>query len=136
MGQLFNRFSRYIKSEIDDYEVTSHKNADDSNEDLKRIINELNSEKINNEKKADASNNSRKSKEEKKVFTLDEAYLILDLKSDATVDEIKSSYKQKMKEYHPDRVANLGIELKQLAEQKTQEINRAYELLKKYRGFN
>jgi len=44
---------------------------------------------------------------------------------------IKSAYKQRMMEYHPDKVNNLGKELQNLAENKTKEINEAYEFLKK-----
>jgi hypothetical protein len=40
--------------------------------------------------------------------------------------DIKKAYRQKMLEYHPDRVVNLGKELCELAEQKTKAINSAY----------
>jgi len=136
VGQLFNRISKFVKSEIDDYKVTSNKYSDDSDDELKRIIDELEKEKTFKEKSSDSTKDYRNQKDENKVFTLDGAYSILGLKSSATNEEIKSAYKQKMKEYHPDRVANLGIELKQLAELKTQQINNAYEMIKKSRGFN
>ena len=136
MGQLFNRISKFVKSEIDDYKVTSNKYSDDSDDELKRIIDELEKEKTFKEKSSDSTKDYRNQKDENKVFTLDGAYSILGLKSSATNEEIKSAYKQKMKEYHPYRVANLGIELKQLAELKTQQINNAYEMIKKSRGFN
>lgn len=136
MGQLFNRISRFVKSEVDDYEVTSHNYNDDSDDELKRIIDELNKDKTSNEKSYDNIKDNNPQKNENNGFTLNDAYFILGLKPDATIDEIKSSYKQRMKEYHPDRVASLGVELKQLAEQKTQQINKAYEMIKKYRGFN
>ncbi|MBI5326005.1 MAG: DnaJ domain-containing protein [Ignavibacteriae bacterium] len=138
MGQLFNRISRFVKSEIDDRKVTSDKLIDESDEELKRIIDEL--ERENNGQKKDHYNSeyakSNDNPETRNFISTDEAYLILGLTSKASNDEIKSGYKQKMKEYHPDRVASLGAELRQLAEKKTQEINKAYELLKKSRGFN
>ncbi|OGU13576.1 MAG: hypothetical protein A2X61_02100 [Ignavibacteria bacterium GWB2_35_12] len=142
MGQLFNRISRYIKSETQEVvetdliSVSTHHYKNDSDEELKKIIDELNKDKTAKDKSSDSSKDNSTQKNEKKVFTLDDAYSILGLKSEATNDEIKSAYKQKVKEYHPDRVANLGEELKQLAEQKTQQINKSYEMLKKYRGFN
>jgi hypothetical protein len=39
---------------------------------------------------------------------------------------IRKKYKQLIMEYHPDRVAHLGQELKDLAAKKTTEINAAY----------
>jgi len=36
-----------------------------------------------------------------------------------------------MKEYHPDKVAGLGAELRELAERKAKEINMAFEELKR-----
>jgi DnaJ like chaperone protein len=36
-----------------------------------------------------------------------------------------------MKEYHPDKVAALGVELRELAEAKAKAINSAYEKLRK-----
>ncbi len=36
-----------------------------------------------------------------------------------------------MKKYHPDRVADLGEELRKVAHEKSVEIQRAYEALKK-----
>lgn len=45
----------------------------------------------------------------------------------ATLDEIKTAYRRRMTEYHPDKVAGLGDELRALAEAKSKEINAAYE---------
>lgn len=45
----------------------------------------------------------------------------------ATLDEIKTAYRRRMTEYHPDKVAGLGDELRALAERKSKEINAAYE---------
>jgi hypothetical protein len=43
-----------------------------------------------------------------------------------TRNELGEAYRQRMKEYHPDRVSGLGKELKQLAEQKAKDINEAF----------
>ena len=44
----------------------------------------------------------------------------------ASVDEIKRAYKSQISKYHPDKVATLGVELRELAERKSKEINIAY----------
>jgi len=44
---------------------------------------------------------------------------ILQLQSDADVATIKRAFRNLLKQYHPDKVAMLGTEFKQLAEQKT-----------------
>jgi len=49
--------------------------------------------------------------------------------------EIKRKYKQMVMQYHPDRVAHLGPELKNLAAKKTTEINCAFAAIRRMRGF-
>jgi Tfp pilus assembly protein PilO len=46
------------------------------------------------------------------------AYKVLGVGIGATFDEIRQAYRERMKEYHPDRVAYLGEELRELAERK------------------
>lgn len=52
----------------------------------------------------------------------------------ATPDEIRSAYKTLMSQYHPDKVASLGIELRELAENKSKEIGAAYQAAMRERG--
>ena len=56
-------------------------------------------------------------------------YAILGVSRSASQDDIKAAYRLRMKEYHPDKVAHLGPELRALAERKAKEINEAYETL-------
>jgi len=44
-----------------------------------------------------------------------------------SVEEIKAAYRLKVRQYHPDRVADLGIELKKIADEKMKQLNAAYE---------
>ena len=53
-----------------------------------------------------------------------------------TQEDIKRAYFQKVREYHPDRVANLGLKLQQVAEIEMKEINEAFDYFKKKRGFS
>jgi DnaJ-domain-containing protein 1 len=55
---------------------------------------------------------------------------ILEASENALLPEITIQYKRKISEYHPDKVASLGRELKELAELKSKEINNAYEYAK------
>jgi len=50
-------------------------------------------------------------------------------------EEIKRKYKQMVRQYHPDQVAHLGPELKDLAAKKTTEINMAFAAIRRMRGF-
>jgi DnaJ-domain-containing protein 1 len=53
-------------------------------------------------------------------------YEILKVSPDASYDEVKTAYQNLIRQYHPDKVASLGDELKELSEKKTKEINVAY----------
>ena len=69
------------------------------------------------------------------VQDVDSAYKILGVDSNATDDEIKKAYREMAKKYHPDKVAYLGEDVRKSAEQKLQEVNEAFEKIKKQRGF-
>lgn len=56
---------------------------------------------------------------------------VLGLKGKITKKEIRKQYLKMIALYHPDKVADLGKELIELAERKTKEINAAYQWLKK-----
>jgi len=60
----------------------------------------------------------------------------LNVSPDATVDEIRRAYKVLMSQYHPDKVATLGDELKALAESKTKEITSAYRSAMRLHGLD
>lgn len=65
----------------------------------------------------------------------DNAYKILEIPKTATVDEIKKAYRKMAKKYHPDKVAHLGKEHQEGAEEKFRQVQQAYETLQKERGF-
>lgn len=62
------------------------------------------------------------------------AYRILEITPDANDDEIKKAYRRMALKYHPDRVAHLGDDVQKAANAKFQELNAAYEKIKKERG--
>ena len=69
------------------------------------------------------------------VQQVDSAYKILGIDSNTTDEDVKKAYREMAKKYHPDKVAYLGEDVRKSAEQKLQEVNEAYEKIKKQRGF-
>lgn len=64
------------------------------------------------------------------------AYKILEIDSSASDEEIKKAYKKMAVKFHPDKVMHLGEEFQKSAKEKFQNVQEAYEILKKERGFN
>jgi DnaJ-domain-containing protein 1 len=56
---------------------------------------------------------------------------VLGVPASASADEVRSAYKARMSEYHPDKVAHLGQEMQELAHRKTLEIQQAYQKLRR-----
>lgn len=54
---------------------------------------------------------------------------VLEVKQDATQEDIRRKYYELMQLYHPDKVQHLGAELQSIAQIKTLEIRRAFDLL-------
>lgn len=61
-------------------------------------------------------------------------YKTLELSEGASKEEIRKAYKRLVKKYHPDKYANNP--LSDLAEEKLEEINKAYNYLMKNKGYN
>ena len=62
---------------------------------------------------------------------LPDPYATLGVPRSASSEDIAAAYKARMSEYHPDKVAHLGEELRQLAHRKALEIQQAYQQLRK-----
>ena len=62
---------------------------------------------------------------------LSAALSLLGLTDEATSKDIKSAYRKKISEYHPDKVQSLGEKIKKTALEETQKLNIALELLKR-----
>ena len=67
---------------------------------------------------------------------IDSAYKILDITKQTTNDELKKAYRKMAKKYHPDKLEGLGAEHKEGANEKFQQIQAAYEQIKKERGLS
>lgn len=63
-----------------------------------------------------------------------ECMSVLGLSGNASRDDIKKAYREKVRKYHPDTVENMEAEFKEIARKKTAEINEAYAFLMKEMG--
>ena len=64
------------------------------------------------------------------------AYATLGIHRSASILDIKKAYRSLATKYHPDKVAFLGEDLKKAANEKFQQLSRAYETIKKERNFS
>ena len=67
---------------------------------------------------------------------LADAYAALGVTPDASPDEIKRAYRKLISENHPDKLAARGLpeSMRPVAEERSRELNAAYDLLKEARG--
>ena len=71
-----------------------------------------------------------------KESSIDNAYRLLGITTDTHNDGVKKAYRAKVREFHPDIIKSQGASEEYLKEAtvKVQEINAAYEMIKKNRG--
>jgi DnaJ-domain-containing protein 1 len=55
-------------------------------------------------------------------------HLVLGVNETASKEEITAAYKRKISQNHPDKVAQMGDEIRAIADAKSQQINAAYEI--------
>jgi preprotein translocase subunit Sec63 len=53
-------------------------------------------------------------------------YEVLAVSKNASLEDVQAAYRTLVSQYHPDKVASLGEELRDLAEAKSKAINQAY----------
>ena len=60
----------------------------------------------------------------------------MNVKRDASAEEIKRAYRKLVAQYHPDRLVSQGLpeEMMEKAKTRVREINTAYDALKQARG--
>ena len=70
--------------------------------------------------------------------TLDDAYTALGISADVSDGDVKKAYRKLMSQNHPDKLTARGVpeDMLKLATEKSQEIQAAYELIRKSRGLS
>lgn len=84
---------------------------------------------------AEARFAKRRSHEKPEATILSDAYQLLGVSANCTDAELKKAYKKLMAQHHPDKLMSQGLpkEMMELAKNKTQELQSAYELIKTQR---
>jgi len=67
------------------------------------------------------------------LFLEQDCYRILGVPKDAQLDDISKAYRQRAKDYHPDRVHNLGEKIRIVAAREFERINHAYKSLTQHK---
>lgn len=69
--------------------------------------------------------------------SLEEAYALLNVDSGAGQSEVKRAYRRLMSQHHPDKLVAKGLpeEMIRIANRKTQEIRKAYEVIRESQGW-
>ena len=67
--------------------------------------------------------------------TIGQAYKVIGVKADASMQEVKRAYRKLMSQHHPDKLVAKGMpeEMIKVATEKSQEIQAAYEMIKRSR---
>ncbi|RXK14403.1 molecular chaperone DjlA [Halarcobacter mediterraneus] len=100
------------------------------------IANALKIKRTDFENLINAFENFYREQKENKALSLDKAYEVLESNKDDDNNTLKKNYRKLVKQYHPDIVSGQGASQSIIddATKKLQEINEAYELIKKDRG--
>ena len=85
----------------------------------KQTFNQSSDQSYNQEQKQETSSTERK-----------DPYNVLNVSKNASQEEIKKAYRKLANQYHPDKVAHLGKEFQNLAEERFKEVQEAYQTLR------
>ncbi len=95
----------------------------------------LNSIKAQHHYHQQGGQSSGRSAADSRSMSLDDAYKLLGIAASASDQELKRAYRRQMNQHHPDKLVSKGLpqEMMEIANQKTQDIRTAYELIKQKR---
>lgn len=66
---------------------------------------------------------------------MDAQYKILEIVPSASDAEVKEAYRRMAIKYHPDKIGHLGLAVRQVAQEKFEKVQQAYDEIKLKRGF-
>lgn len=127
MGQIWDRLKRVIRSNTTGVEYSLEDLEIAEDDELKKKIDQASTHSSTSEDTA----RRYKTRES----NIDRSYRLLGINKTATIEQIKVSYRQKIREVHPDSVATKSKEEQEKAKRKALEINEAYQILKSLRNF-
>jgi SNF2 family DNA or RNA helicase/DnaJ-domain-containing protein 1 len=91
-------------------------------------------QKSNNNRKESSNSHSKNNHRSKgSEMDLDKAFVVLGIPPYSTKELIVKAYRDLMKTHHPDKVGNACEHASKMADEKSKEINAAYEVLKRYK---
>jgi DnaJ like chaperone protein len=96
-----------------------------------RVLKDRNERAQEQRRESKAREQHKSSTDRKTAWKKSDPYALFKLSNNATQAEIDARYKELAKDYHPDRVAHLGEELRKVAHEKMIEIQEAYDALSK-----
>lgn len=132
MGQFWDRVKRIARSQSAQHSASSFEQLiDDEDDELRKAIDAAayqSSAAHENKAKRNVSN-------QRKQTELQKSFAVLGLPTTATNEEVKAAYRILMKEFHPDAVAKENSKVQDIAKKRSQEINMAYQYIKKIRKF-
>ena len=98
------------------------------------VVSKLFNSKSNRDRENSEDTSADSSRPGPQQERIPEWFDVLKVSRNASSEEIQAAYKSLIRQYHPDKVATLGEELKALAEEKSKEINAAYQAGLRARG--
>jgi len=96
---------------------------------LMRVLKDRKERAKEQQRTSDAHQRRTTDAEQKDLKKTTDPYTLFKLSPSATKAEIDARYKELAKDYHPDRVAHLGEDLRKVAHEKMIEIQHAYDVL-------
>lgn len=140
MGQLFNRLRSFVRASVSDSTGRggaswAHQVIHDEDEELRRIIDELNADASSTSSQRRQSSHGESSHAGSQQHLPAEvlrAHTMLNVPPLADAATIKRAYRTCIAQWHPDRYSRATQEEQARAHQRAREINQAYMTLKKY----
>ncbi len=136
---IFDRIKRIVRANLDGGGLSAEDVVHDSDAELRRIIDDL--RRPTREQRARASQGPGASQSRQRGVAesaeermLKSAYAVLGCSPSSSNDHVKAAYRKLMRDHHPDTMARSSVQDQERAKARSQEINKAYEIVTRHRG--